>query len=166
MPGKNFTWRQRREVRISYQSSKTRRKIFSKAKIPVERLRPSKIEQNSTRLWKLSYFWSPRYSSQGQFWHGNISIARRQTSGKRWELSHPTIFPNPRRRRSPEGTPTVLRAKCYLHQYKNSKRNSCYLRLYNPRRYQNRVTQSSFFSVLANETTDIAGMAQLFLCIR
>jgi hypothetical protein len=30
----------------------------------------------------------------------------------------------------------------------------------------NRITQSGFFSVLADETTDIAGMAQLSLCIR
>jgi hypothetical protein len=30
----------------------------------------------------------------------------------------------------------------------------------------NRITHSSFFSVLADETTDVAGMAQLSLCIR
>ena len=30
----------------------------------------------------------------------------------------------------------------------------------------NRITQSFFFSVLPDETTDVAGMAQLFLCIR
>ena len=30
----------------------------------------------------------------------------------------------------------------------------------------NRITQSGFFSVLADETTDVAGMAQLSLCIR
>jgi len=30
----------------------------------------------------------------------------------------------------------------------------------------NRITQRGFFSVLADETTDVAGMAQLSLCIR
>jgi hypothetical protein len=30
----------------------------------------------------------------------------------------------------------------------------------------NRITHSGFFSVLAHETTDVAGMAQLSLCIR
>ena len=30
----------------------------------------------------------------------------------------------------------------------------------------NRITQSCFFSVLADETTNAAGMAQLCLCIR
>jgi hypothetical protein len=30
----------------------------------------------------------------------------------------------------------------------------------------NRITHSGFFSVLADETTDVAGMAQLSLCIR
>jgi hypothetical protein len=30
----------------------------------------------------------------------------------------------------------------------------------------NRTTQSGFFSLLADETTDVAGMAQLSLCIR
>jgi len=81
-------------------------------------------------------------------------------------ISPPATFPNRRRKRSPEGTPNVFHAKCYLQQSKHSNEivGTCGDIIVED--ITNHIIQNGFFSVLADETTDFAGMAQLSVCIR